>query len=156
MIRGVEPSANQEGQVVTGVVRTGGDEARTRVREGIEKTLASLREDGLAADLQYDVEGVLPDTVNDPDLVRSTLKAIRSVVGDEGLIEVNQVTPYFGEDFAHYQQHIEGAMYWLGVSNSELGYEGMPHSPNFVADEEAIFVGARVMSAVLLDYLEKH
>jgi hypothetical protein len=47
-------------------------------------------------------------------------------------------------------------MYWLGVSNSELGYEGMPHSPNFAADEEAIFVGAKVMSAVLLDYLEKH
>jgi hypothetical protein len=30
----------------------------------------------------------------------------------------------------------------------------MPHSPNCVADEESIFVGARAMSAVLLDFLE--
>jgi metal-dependent amidase/aminoacylase/carboxypeptidase family protein len=156
MIQGVEPHADQKGLVVTGVVRAGGDEARTRAQEGIEKTLADLREQGLAAEMQYEVQGVLPDMVNDPDLVRSTLGAIRSALGDEGLVEVNQVTPYFGEDFAYYQQHILGAMYWLGVSNNELGYEGMPHSPNFVADEEAIFVGAKAMAAVLLDYLEKH
>jgi metal-dependent amidase/aminoacylase/carboxypeptidase family protein len=47
-------------------------------------------------------------------------------------------------------------MYWLGVSNSEAGTSGMPHSPNFVADEESIFVGAKAMAAVLLDYLQKH
>jgi metal-dependent amidase/aminoacylase/carboxypeptidase family protein len=47
-------------------------------------------------------------------------------------------------------------MYWLGVSNSEAGTSGMPHSPNFVADEESIFVGAKAMAAVLLDNLQKH
>jgi len=44
----------------------------------------------------------------------------------------------------------------LGVANAELGLNGMPHSPNFAADEAAIFVGANAMSAVLLGYLEKH
>jgi metal-dependent amidase/aminoacylase/carboxypeptidase family protein len=94
--------------------------------------------------------------VNDPELVRSTLETIRAVVGPDGLLEINQVTPQFSEDFARYQQHVPGAMYWLGVANSELGYNGMPHSPGFVADEEAIFVGAKTMAAVLLDYLETH
>jgi hypothetical protein len=29
----------------------------------------------------------------------------------------------------------------------------MPHSPGYVADEEAIFVGARAMAAVLIEAL---
>ncbi|MEJ2340161.1 MAG: hypothetical protein P8Y15_14910, partial [Gemmatimonadales bacterium] len=82
--------------------------------------------------------------------------AIRSVVGEEGLLEVNEVTPYFSEDFSLYQQHIPGAMYWLGASNSERGTVSMPHSPGFVADEEAILVGAKVMTAVILDYMERY
>ena len=61
----------------------------------------------------------------------------------------------FSEDFARYQQHIPGAMYWLGVSNAERGTVGMPHSPDFVADEESILVGAKAMAAVLLDFLAK-
>jgi metal-dependent amidase/aminoacylase/carboxypeptidase family protein len=156
MISGVEPRDQEKDWVVTGVVRAGGDEARARAREGIEKTLVGLREQGITTELQYEAQGVLPDMVNDPALVRSTLGAIRSALGDEGLVEVNQVTPYFSEDFALYQRHIPGAMYWLGVSNSELGYNGMPHSPDFAADEEAIVIGAKAMAAVLVDYLEKH
>jgi metal-dependent amidase/aminoacylase/carboxypeptidase family protein len=45
-------------------------------------------------------------------------------------------------------------MYFLGVSNAGKGIIGMPHSPQFAVDEEAIFVGARTMAAVLLNYLE--
>ncbi|NIM51421.1 MAG: amidohydrolase [Gemmatimonadales bacterium] len=156
MISGVEPRADGEAWAVTGLVRVASAEARTRAQEGIERALAELRGQGLSTELSYETLGVLPDMVNDPELVRSTLEAIRSAVGPEGLLEINEVTPQFSEDFAYYQQHIPGAMYWLGVANSELGYNGLPHSPDFAADEEAIFVGARAMAAVLLDYLEKH
>jgi amidohydrolase len=149
-------SGSEPGEwVVAGMVRAGSPEARARARRGIEEGLAAVQRDGVSYELSYE-EQALPDMVNDPELVRSTLETIRSVVGQEGLLEVNEVTPYFSEDFARYQQHIPGAMYWLGVSNSQLGYVGMPHSPGFVADEESIIVGAKVMAAVLLDYLEKH
>jgi len=47
-----------------------------------------------------------------------------------------------------------GVMYWLGVSNSAKGTTGMPHSPDYVADEGAILLGARTMAAVMLHYLE--
>ncbi len=149
-------SGSEPGEwVVAGMVRAGSPEARARARRGIEEGLAAVQRDGVSYELSYE-EQALPDMVNDPELVRSTLETIRSVVGQEGLLEVNEVTPYFSEDFARYQQHIPGAMYWLGVSNSQLGYVGMPHSPGFVADEESIIVGAKTMAAVLLDYLEKH
>lgn len=152
------PPSQREDQgdwVVTGMVRAGSVEARARAKSQIMQAVAEVQLEGVEHELNFE-DLVLPDMVNDSALVRSTLETIRSVVGPEGLLEVNTVTPYFSEDFAYFQQHIPGAMYWLGVSNSELGYIGMPHSPGFVADEEAIFVGARVMAAVLLDYLEKH
>ncbi len=141
--------------VIEGMVRAGSPAARGRAKQEIEERLAALSKDGISHTLAYQ-EQVLPDMVNEPELVRSTLTAIRSVVGPEGLLEINEITPYFGEDFAYYQQRIPGAMYWLGVSNSAAGTSGMPHSPDFVADEESIFVGAKVMAAVLLDYLERH
>ena len=61
--------------------------------------------------------------------------------------------PYFGEDFSFFQQEIPGALFWLGVSNSEKGTVGLPHSPDYVADEGSIQVGARTMAAVILELL---
>ncbi len=140
--------------LVSGMVRAGSPEARARAEREIEEELAAVSLEGVSYEFTYEAQA-LPDMVNDPELVRSTLETIRSVVGD-GLLEVNEITPYFSEDFALYQQTVPGAMYWLGVSNPELGYVGMPHSPDYVADEESIFVGAKVMAAVVIDFLEKH
>jgi amidohydrolase len=140
---------------LTGMVRAGSPEARAHARQEIERGLAAIVREGVSYELVYE-DLVLPDMYNDPELVRSTLEAIRSVLGPEGLLEINSVTPYFSEDFAYFQQRVPGAMYWLGVSNSELGYVGMPHSPGFVADEESIIVGAKAMAAVLLNFLESH
>jgi metal-dependent amidase/aminoacylase/carboxypeptidase family protein len=46
-------------------------------------------------------------------------------------------------------------MFWLGVSNPERGTVGAPHSPDYVADDDAIHVGARAASALLLAELER-
>jgi amidohydrolase len=138
-----------------GLVRAGSIATRARAREAILRNVAEIAQDGVSHELSYE-DLLLPDMVNDSALVRSTLAAIRSAVGAEALIEVNQVTPFFSEDFAQFQQQIPGAMYWLGVSNSALGTVGMPHSPGYVADEGSIVVGSKAMAAVLLDYLATH
>lgn len=98
--------------------------------------------------------GTAPGAVNDPDLEARTRPVIRAVVGDEGLGVSTEVVPGFSEDFGHFQAVTPGVMYWLGVSNSASGTVGMPHSPDYFADEGAIRVGARVMSAVILNELE--
>jgi metal-dependent amidase/aminoacylase/carboxypeptidase family protein len=46
-----------------------------------------------------------------------------------------------------------GVFYFLGVASAKKGWNGMPHSPDYVADESALRVGARAMVAVLLDRL---
>jgi amidohydrolase len=155
MVGGPRPASGGEDWIVAGMVRAGSPEARARAKDQIVQGLAAIELEGVSYDLQY-IDLALPDMINDPELVRSTLETIRSVVGEGGLIVSNTVTPYFSEDFARFQQHMPGAMYWLGVSNSELGDVGMPHSAEYVADEESIFVGVRVMAAVLLEFLGRH
>ena len=68
------------------------------------------------------------------------------------IIEV--VAPGFSEDFGSFQALVPGVMFFLGVSNPEKGTVGMPHTPSYVADDESIFVGARAMAAVLLDFVD--
>jgi len=59
----------------------------------------------------------------------------------------------FSEDYGSFQERVPGVLWFLGVSNPEKGTVGMPHTPNYVADEAAILVGARAMTAVILDRL---
>jgi metal-dependent amidase/aminoacylase/carboxypeptidase family protein len=42
-------------------------------------------------------------------------------------------------------------MFFLGVSNQKKGTVGMPHTPDYVADEASIAVGAKVMAAIMVD-----
>lgn len=46
-------------------------------------------------------------------------------------------------------------MVLLGVSSSARSWVGMPHAPGYVADEAAIVIGARALSAILLDRLTR-
>lgn len=64
---------------------------------------------------------------------------------------VDGVIPAFSEDSGLFQDECPGAMCFLGASDPQRGWVTLPHSPQFVAHEEAIFVGARVMAAVMLD-----
>jgi metal-dependent amidase/aminoacylase/carboxypeptidase family protein len=143
-----------DGYVVSGSVKASGDEAYASAKRQIKEGLGLLVSQGSNYKLEYR-DRVLPDMVNDVELVQDSYEPLRRVLGEENLIPSGS-TPYFGEDFAFYQQVIPGAMYWLGVSNSEKGTVGMPHSPDYVADEEAIIVGSKAMAALLLDYLDTH
>ncbi len=100
-----------------------------------------------------DEERFIAGVTNDPELVSRASKSAGSVVGPEAILTLGGVVPAFSEDFGSFQDQVPGVMFFLGVSNPEKGWVGMPHTPGYVADEESIFVGARAMGAVLLDFL---
>jgi len=105
---------------------------------------------GNAEDIAAGMPGTAPGAVNDPDLEMRTRPVIRAVVGGDNLHVSTSVVPGFSEDFGHFQARTPGVMYWLGVSSEAKGTVGLPHDPDYVADEDAIAVGVRVMSAILL------
>jgi amidohydrolase len=145
------PEKNQ--WILKAMARTSSEENSVTAKKNIQAGIEKLDLPGISYKIDYS-NGVLPAVMNNPALVRGAMDSIRSVQGDEGLIVVEQVPPFFGEDFAFYLQKIPGVMYWLGVSNEKKGIIGLPHHPQFAVDEEAIFVGAKTMAAVLLNYLE--
>ncbi len=138
---------------VQATITTSSREASGGARRAIEDGLAELGREGLTLDLDYR-ERVIAGVTNEPDIVEAANASAMAVLGDEAVIAVETMSPLFSEDFGSFQEEVPGVMYFLGVSNSERGWVGMPHSPDYVADEESIFVGARTMAAVFLDLFE--
>jgi amidohydrolase len=59
-----------------------------------------------------------------------------------------------GEDFSYFANEVPGLYYRIGVQKPGT-VSGDHHTPTFQADDSAIPVGVRVMTALLLDYLER-
>ena len=148
---GSEP-AGEDSWVVQGFLRASGEDQYRRAKSDILAKLEALDFEGVSREVGY-VDRFLADTINDQDLLDASVPTIRSRVGEDAVVVSRAPIPYFGEDFSFFQQEIPGALFWLGVSNSEKGIVGLPHSPDYVADEGAIQVGARTMGAVILELL---
>jgi amidohydrolase len=93
-------------------------------------------------------------TYNEPTLVEETLPTIRRVVGTENTVALKPFMP--AEDFSAYQKVVPGFYYFLGVGNRARGITAGWHTPDFDVDEDSLVVGVKVMSNVLLDYLDRH
>lgn len=136
-----------------GTMRTMSESVRTRSQEMMRQTLAGVTSSyGATFDLEFDQPN--PVTYNDPRLVEETLPSIRRVVGDANVVAPKPFMP--AEDFSLYQKVIPGFFYFLGVANKSKGLMPAWHTADFDIDEESLVVGVKVMSNVLLDYLDHH
>lgn len=142
------------GRVLSASLSMANSLARTRTRASIDSALLRLRASGVATTLSYR-ERVTAGVTNDSALVDRANASIRSALAEATVVPVGVVSPRFSEDFGSFQVEVPGVMYLLGVSNRERGWEGMPHSPGYVADERAIVFGARALAAVILDRLNQ-
>ena len=138
--------------VLEGTMRTLNEEVRAAAIEMMKTTLAGVTAAyGASYSLEFGHNN--PVTWNDPALVEAMLPTVRRVVGDSNLISPR---PQMGaEDFSRFQQVIPGFFYFLGVGNKAKGITGMIHTPEFDVDEESLVVGVRVMSNILLDFLNR-
>ena len=59
------------------------------------------------------------------------------------------------EDFAFFLKAVPGAMFRLGIRNKKIGAVFPWHSPNFMADEEAIFYGTALLLKSILTYFDR-
>jgi len=104
---------------------------------------------GASFELDYRIG--TPALRNDPQLVQKILPTIERVLG--GKMFVQEEKPIMGgEDFSYFAREIPAVMLWLGVVPQDVEKTSV-HSPTFIADENCIPVGVKVMSAVILDYL---
>jgi amidohydrolase len=139
---------------MTGTMRTLSEEVRARAQAMMRETLQNVTAAyGATFKLEFE-KSSNPVTYNEPSLVEQTLPTIRRVVGGDNAVALKPFMP--AEDFAHFQKIIPGFYYFLGVGNTARGITAGWHTPDFDVDEESLVVGVKVMSNVLLDYLEKN
>lgn len=91
-----------------------------------------------------------PAMVNDSGANALLADHLGRHVGPENVIVLHAAFPFNGEDFGLFLHRVPGAMVFLGVANPEAGINGMPHAPDFAADEAAIAIGVRTMAGLLL------
>jgi amidohydrolase len=138
---------------MTGTMRTFNNEVRERSIALMRETLQNVANAyGATAELELGDGNAV--TYNEPALVEETLPTIRRVVGDKNAVAIKPFMP--AEDFSAYQKVVPGFYYFLGVGNRGKGITAGWHTADFDVDEESLVVGVKVMSNVLLDYLERH
>ncbi len=139
-------------RVIRSTVMLADASVRERLVESLTENLQLMDSEETRVVLEYDrwIYGV----TNDLDLTTRATQIAEGVLGKDNVIQLTQFVPAFSEDFGSFQDIMPGTMFFLGVSNETRGWIGMPHSPGYVADDEAIFVGARTMAAIILDALD--
>jgi amidohydrolase len=135
-----------------GTMRTLSEEVRAKAIEMMKQTLAGVTSAyGASYEMEFGTNN--PVTYNDPALVEATLPVMRKIIGEKN---VTSPKPQMGaEDFSRYQKVIPGFFYFLGVGNKEKGVTAMIHTPDFDIDEESLVLGVKLMSNVMLDYLDR-
>ena len=140
------------GLVIRGQVMTASPETRAAAKKAVLRGIAELTIPNVALEAEFD-DRFMAGVNNDPDLVARASAAIGDLGDAVELLTVSSVIPAFSEDFGSFQYLAPGVMFFLGVSNPEAGTVGMPHSGSYVADDAAIGVGVRALTAVLLERL---
>jgi metal-dependent amidase/aminoacylase/carboxypeptidase family protein len=159
----VEDPEHPDALVLRGTVKAFPHELYLPTREKIREVVRGMAGAGATVtfgDKRTDNErcpdGIFPAMLSDLGIVNEAIPVVEGVVGKENTIVVPTTGPFNAEDFAFFLQEAPGAMFWLGVANPEKGISGMPHSPDFDADDEALVTGAKVMTSIILNYMAQH
>ncbi len=151
ILRGGERHNIIPGQVrLEGTVRTFDEGVQDMVERRMREILDGITAAGGGSyELEYD-RGV-PVTVNDPALAERMAPTLARVVGEDN---AHVLPPTTGaEDFAFFAREIPGFYFRLGTTKPGTTSGGL-HTPTFTADDGAIPVGIRAMTALVVDYLD--
>jgi amidohydrolase len=149
---GVRNNIIPDSVVMEGTIRTFEQAQRDSVFRRIERTAAAAAQ-AIGARAVVRIDSGYPVTHNDENLTAQMRPTLERVIGRENLMASPLVTG--AEDFSYFQRRVPGLFVFLGVTPRDQNFLTVPknHSPLFFADESALPVGVRLMSAMALDWL---
>ncbi len=133
-----------------GTMRTLSPEVRKQTRSAVEQIAKMAAETaGAKATVTFDLG--IPVTVNDPVLSRFAEQSLRKSLGPAN---VRQIPPkMIAEDFAFFGERVPSFLFFLGVGNKAKGITAALHSPDFDIDEDALVIGTKAMTGLVVDFL---
>jgi amidohydrolase len=132
-----------------GTVRTFNDSTTNLIKARMREIFTGVT-GAAGARFELDFEETIPVTVNDTMLARRAHPVLERMVGDEN---VGIVPPETGaEDFSYFARQVPSFYFKLGAVRRG-NVSGGHHTPTFRADDEAIPIGVRTMTAIVLEAL---
>lgn len=128
-----------------GTIRTLDEGVRTCLHERLKSAVEGVA-GAFGARAVVDVTRGYPPVVNDSETVAQVREAIRQSLGD-GVARDLPLPVLQSEDFAVYLGERPGALLFLGCRNEGRGLTHPLHSADFDFDEDALPIGAAVLSA---------
>ena len=119
---------------------------RSHMRQSAER-LANLH----GAHIELDFEDGSPPVINDERAIENVEATIQDAFGDQAIHKIQRAS-MGGEDFAHYLNHVPGALIRVGTaSGPETSYP--LHHHRFDLDETPLAPTSRLMSRALMNHL---
>lgn len=137
-----------------GTVRTLSLELRDQIPKWMEHAIWGVTLSYGAA-YEFDYRHGTPPVINDEKTTKFALGMMRDLLGKENVMELENPT-MGGEDFAEYLMKVPGTFIRLGIRNEKKGITAPLHSPVFDIDEDALPVGAAVLSYLSYKWVEEH
>jgi amidohydrolase len=135
-----------------GTLRTTSTKDRSFLRQKLGQVadqIASLH--GATARLDY--EQGAPPVINSPVLIQNIASTIQSVFSEHAIYTIPRAS-MGGEDFAHYLQHVPGALIRVGTASSPETSRPL-HDDRFDIDETPLAPTAKLMAQVMLNHLNR-
>lgn len=133
-----------------GTVRTFTADGPAAVKAKMEAILKGVTSAyGASYELNYFTNA--PVTFNEPKLAAASISALADTLGSAKLLK--PALQMVSEDFSYFQQQMPGFYFFVGIKNEAKGITAMWHTEFYDMDEDALKVGVRSMSAVVLDFL---
>lgn len=135
-----------------GTFRTVDEDWRSEAHEKITKLAHGIAE-SMGASIEIEIRRGYPFLKNDESLSELCISAANEYLGNE---HVQPLELWMAaEDFAYYSQEVPSCFYRLGTRNMQKGTHYSVHHPAFDVDEDAIEIGAGLMSQLALKALDQ-
>lgn len=148
---GTAPNIIADRVEMEGTVRTLSPGSRNKVHALIEETIKGVTH-GMGGDYELEYEYGTPPVMNDKKLDAHVAACAAEMLGRKNVVEL--ADPLMGaEDFAYFAEKVPGVLFRLGTGNRDKGITSHLHSPTFDVDEDALVVGARLMSWIAAKFV---
>ena len=132
-----------------GTIRTLNAAVATQTRATVERLCASVAQ-AFGAKISIVFDSLLPGMVNDTQIATLSANVAGRMLGPENVLR-NEPPSLGAEDFADYLPIVPGCM--IGLGAKAAGHKVTPlHTATFDIDETALLIGARLFTAVLLEW----
>lgn len=121
---------------------------------GLEKIKSLIKQTSYAdriINIEYTQD--YPTVFNNPDLTNSSIEILTENFGNDKFAQLHGVSRFNNDDFAYFQQEINGVYFFLGASDFNNGIISAPHSPSFNVDENSIKYGVDYFSTLIIGQL---